>query len=163
MKSPAHLRNAVCGLVIASFLLQAIGCGTLLYPERRGQKGGRIDAGVAVMDAAWLIVFIIPGVVAFIVDYSTGAIYLPGSHHSSVSDGDIRVIHLDPKGLDNETVMKAVIRETGIPAATDLSKAEFHALKGLEDVRPRLAGLQRSGYRPSSDFLIASTHPAVAR
>jgi uncharacterized protein YceK len=55
--------------------LQLGGCGTILYPERRGQTSGRVDAGVAVMDALWCLVFIIPGVVAFIVDFGNGAIY----------------------------------------------------------------------------------------
>jgi hypothetical protein len=54
------------------------GCGTLLYPERRGQVGGRVDAGVAVMDGLWCLVFIVPGVVAFIVDFGNGAIYEGG-------------------------------------------------------------------------------------
>ena len=55
--------------------LQATACGTLLYPERRGQTTGRIDGGVAVMDGLLCLLFIVPGVVAFIVDFSDGAIY----------------------------------------------------------------------------------------
>ncbi len=51
------------------------GCGTILYPERRGHHGGRVDVGVAVMDGLWCLVFIIPGVVGFIVDFGNGAIY----------------------------------------------------------------------------------------
>lgn len=61
--------------VIAAVALQLAGCGTLLYPERRGTQGGRVDAGVAIMDGLWCLVFIVPGVVAFIVDFSDGAIY----------------------------------------------------------------------------------------
>ena len=30
----------------AILLLQILGCGTLLYPERKGQTGGQIDPGV---------------------------------------------------------------------------------------------------------------------
>ena len=58
--------------------LQVTGCGTLLYPERRGNAGGYIDTGVAVMDGLWCFVFLVPGVVAFIVDFSNGAIYEDG-------------------------------------------------------------------------------------
>jgi hypothetical protein len=61
-------------VLCVAFGLQ-VGCGTLLYPERRGQHGGYIDTGVAVMDGFWCLVFIVPGVVAFIVDFSNGAIY----------------------------------------------------------------------------------------
>jgi len=58
--------------------LQLGGCGTILYPERRGQTGGHVDVGVAVMDGVWCLVFLIPGVVAFIVDFGNGAIYESG-------------------------------------------------------------------------------------
>jgi hypothetical protein len=63
----------------AAIGLPLVGCGTILYPERRGQSGGRVDTGVAVMDGLWLLCFIIPGVVFYIVDFSNGAIYESGS------------------------------------------------------------------------------------
>jgi hypothetical protein len=53
------------------------GCGTILYPERRGQPVGRLDWGVVLLDGLGLLLFFIPGVVAFAVDFATGAIYLP--------------------------------------------------------------------------------------
>jgi hypothetical protein len=53
------------------------GCGTVLHPERRGQPAGRLDWGVVVLDAVGLLFFFIPGIIAFAVDFSTGAIYLP--------------------------------------------------------------------------------------
>jgi hypothetical protein len=56
----------------------AVGCGTLLHSERCGQPhGGRIDWKVAALDGLGLILFFVPGVIAFVVDFSTGAIYLP--------------------------------------------------------------------------------------
>jgi hypothetical protein len=63
--------------LLATLGLQ-VGCGTILYPERRGQTSGHVDTGVAVMDGLWCLVFIIPGVVAFIVDFGNGAIYEGG-------------------------------------------------------------------------------------
>tara|TARA_R110000824_G_scaffold251955_2_gene440584 strand:- start:2991 stop:3428 length:438 start_codon:yes stop_codon:yes gene_type:complete len=62
------------------------GCGTLLYPERKGQSGGRIDPSVAILDGIGLLLFLIPGLVAFAVDFSNGTIYLPGTKHSSNLD-----------------------------------------------------------------------------
>ena len=56
----------------------AVGCGTLLHTERCGRPhGGRIDWKVAALDGLGLILFFVPGVIAFVVDFSTGAIYLP--------------------------------------------------------------------------------------
>src|SRR3954470_15637777 len=55
------------------------GCGTILYPERRYQPHGEVDLKVVAMDTLGLLLFFIPGVIAFAVDFTTGAIYLPPS------------------------------------------------------------------------------------
>ncbi len=54
------------------------GCGTLMHPERRDQvHTNQIDWRVAALDGLGLILFFVPGVAAFAVDFYTGAIYLP--------------------------------------------------------------------------------------
>jgi hypothetical protein len=69
-----------------------LGCGYLLYPERRGTQSGTIDSGTMVMDLLWLLPGIIPGVVALIVDFSSGAIYVRGRTALRISpDGRIAV------------------------------------------------------------------------
>jgi len=65
--------------VIFLTVFQVTACGTILYPERRNQAATRIDVGVALLDGFWLLVGIIPGIIAYAVDFSTGAIYLPDS------------------------------------------------------------------------------------
>lgn len=55
------------------------GCGTILYPERRGQPAGPFDWRIVALDAVGLLFFFVPGVVAFAVDFATGAIYLPAA------------------------------------------------------------------------------------
>jgi hypothetical protein len=55
----------------------SIGCGYFLYPERRGNRSV-VDAGTLVMDLLWLLPGLIPGVVALVVDFSSGAIYVRG-------------------------------------------------------------------------------------
>jgi hypothetical protein len=67
--------------VTAALTAPVAGCGTILYPERRGQTSGHVDVGVAVMDGLWLLMFIVPGVVAFIVDFGNGTVYEPGGGH----------------------------------------------------------------------------------
>lgn len=147
MNTQTMMRGAVCWTLAVLFLMQSIGCGTMFYPERRGQKFGRIDAGVAVMDAAWLIVFIIPGVIAFAVDYSTGCIYLPGGQKTELEDGGVKVMRMDPAQMDDESVREAVIRETGIPATTDFTMADVYVMDG-KGFRAMLAGAEAPGSKP---------------
>ncbi|MEM5516107.1 hypothetical protein WNY37_04050 [Henriciella sp. AS95] len=61
-------------------------CGTLLYPERRGQTGGRLDTAVVILDGLGLLLFLVPGLIAFAVDFGSGAIYLPGGRRADASD-----------------------------------------------------------------------------
>ena len=62
---------------LAPLLLLLVGCGSLLFPDRRGQGRGDVDPNVALMDGFLLLFYVFPGVIAFVVDYSTGALYLP--------------------------------------------------------------------------------------
>ncbi|WP_291063972.1 hypothetical protein [Hyphomonas sp.] len=65
------------GLTLAAVSLSA--CGTIMYPERKGQIDGKIDTTVAILDGIGLLLFLVPGVIAFAVDFSNGTIYLPGT------------------------------------------------------------------------------------
>jgi hypothetical protein len=56
----------------------SVGCGYLLHPERRGLQSGVIDGATMVMDCLWLLAGIVPGVVALVVDFSSGGIYATG-------------------------------------------------------------------------------------
>lgn len=78
--------KAIAGAGAAVLLLQATGCGTILYPERRGQPTGQYDTDVVILDGLGLFVGIIPGVIAFAVDLTTGAIYLPEGGKSRASE-----------------------------------------------------------------------------
>ena len=120
-------------------ITQLAGCGTLLYPERRGQRGGgRIDGGVAVMDGVGLLLFIVPGLVAFIVDFSTGAIYLPGSSRSSLDLKDMKVAKFDPSHYTNETLEGIVKRETGFTVKLNQPGLKVVKLKDKEDLKKNL-------------------------
>src|SRR4051812_12087866 len=56
----------------------AAGCGTLIHPERRyAPNDGNLDWGIFALDTLGLLLFFLPGVIAFAVDFTTGAIYLP--------------------------------------------------------------------------------------
>ena len=68
---------AVIALVALS--VAAVQCGYIMYPERRGQESGEIDMEVFILDCLWFLGGVIPGIIALAVDYSSGAIYKPGT------------------------------------------------------------------------------------
>ena len=65
-------------VLLLSTLLVLAGCGTLLHPERQQQPhSGRLDPNILILDGIGLLFFVVPGLVAFGIDFYTGAIYLP--------------------------------------------------------------------------------------
>lgn len=106
-------------LIVLAIMLWTTSCGTILYPERRGQPAGKIDVGVAVLDGIGLLVFLVPGVIAFAVDFATGAIYLPPSSSSQLEINpsnlqDTKIIKTGPTALTRfeiETLVKEEIRQ----------------------------------------------------
>ena len=72
-------KNRLLVLVVTVvFAFTTWGCGSLIYPERIGAtNSNKIDPTVALMDAFWLLIGIVPGVVAFAVDFYNGAIFYP--------------------------------------------------------------------------------------
>jgi hypothetical protein len=85
-------------------LLVHTACGTLFYPERHGRRSGRVDPAVLLLDGALLFFFVIPGLVAFAIDFYTGGIYM--------TDGRGRAlrIEVDPAELTDARV-EAILRE----------------------------------------------------
>lgn len=80
--------RSVIALALSLNLIAVSGCGYLLYPERHGQTGSRIDPLVAAMDAGLLLLYVIPGIVAFAVDFTNGTIYIPPDGESAI-DGHL--------------------------------------------------------------------------
>src|SRR4030042_1670528 len=135
---PKRTILAVLGVVISAVLMMELaGCGTILYPERKGQKDGRIDPGIAVLDGLGLLFFIIPGVIAFAVDFTTGAIYLPGGPRKSsifLEDEKMIVVRVNPKELSEEVIKDVVSRETGSQARFDLSHVDLQVLDNPQEI-----------------------------
>lgn len=76
------MKPVVATAFSALLVFELAGCGTIIYPERRGQAGGKIDPAVVIMDGIGLLFWVIPGLVAFAVDFATGAIYSPSGRFS---------------------------------------------------------------------------------
>jgi len=142
------LVNALRLFVCAVFTVQLIGCGTLMYPERRGQRGGRVDVGVAVLDGIGLLFFIIPGVIAFCVDFSNGTIYLP--EHSmivrtSLNTNEYRAIKFDPKHTSMASIEKIIKDQTGAEVKLDQDDVKVTKLASVNDMLVQFAKARTAG------------------
>lgn len=136
-----RLTKFVVPALIATIAFYSVSCGTILYPERRGQPRGIIDPGVLLLDAVGLVFFIVPGLVAFAVDFSTGAIYYPppppasdpGSGaplptpYSQSQTGQKHLVKVDvPKEeLTQAKIEQVVSEKTGLPVT--LRPGQFRA------------------------------------
>lgn len=77
-----RLKALASVLLTTTLVTQLTACGTIFYPERRGQISGEIDPGVAILNGIGLLFYVIPGLVAFAVDFTTGAIYFPDERYT---------------------------------------------------------------------------------
>lgn len=108
MKS--HLTLSV---LILTSLLHLTSCGVLLYPERQGQARGRIDPAVAILDGIGVVLFVIPGLLAFLIDFHQGTIYLPSSHGSNqTQDTAPQIIKVEGK-MDQKDIETIIGHATG--------------------------------------------------
>jgi len=133
-------RNTIKVATMMVVTLHLSACGTILYPERKGQVSGRIDAGVAALNGIGLLFFIVPGVIAFAVDFSNGTIYLPNSA-AAEGDSDVRVVNTG-KNLTPDQLQELISAEVGAPV--DLSQAQVTAEKAPDQasIGPRLSELR---------------------
>jgi hypothetical protein len=127
----------------AIFLVQILGCGTLIYPDRKGQTGGQVDPAIALLDAAGLLLFIIPGVIAFAVDFSTGAIYFPPGKSQKAgapaARDKIAVIKLNPQDLNIATLEQTLRDQTGLNIRLTSPDVQICRLDGYTSLQARLA------------------------
>ncbi|MBG6291387.1 MULTISPECIES: polyribonucleotide nucleotidyltransferase [Pseudomonas] len=101
-----------CAVLSAALFSQLTACGTLFYPDRRGQIDGRIDPAIVAFDAIGLLFYVIPGLIAFGVDFATGAIYLPDAKYSVAPEKLKDAVGED--GTVDKAKLKAILeRETG--------------------------------------------------
>ncbi|WMC12397.1 hypothetical protein PU634_08540 [Oceanimonas pelagia] len=100
----ARFKQKTLALALAGIITtQLAACGTIFYPERKGQRSGRIDPVVAIANGVGLLFFLVPGVIAFAVDFSNGTIYLPGGRAEHPPE-------LTPEGI-NRTLYAATGQE----------------------------------------------------
>jgi hypothetical protein len=119
------------GSVALVLVFQFTGCGTILHPERKGQRAGRMDAGIVLLDAIGLLFFLVPGVIAFAVDFNNGTIYLPSS---VLGSNQLREVPFDPKHTDLAGIEKIVKDQTGQSVKLTQSNMQVSRLKSHQDL-----------------------------
>ena len=111
-----------------------------MYPERRGQRGGSLDAGVAVLDGIGLLFGIIPGVIAFAVDFSNGTIYLPERMRVGLLDfKNIKEVKFDPKYTSLASIERIIKDQTGCEVKFGQDNIRLSKLKSLNDMMVQFA------------------------
>ncbi len=141
----------LCSIVVfITLIFQTISCGTILYPERRSSPstngfdpaGRKIDIAVAFLDAVCLVFYVVPGIVAFAVDFATGAIYLPKDKSASAAAKETNdlVIHVPPGEINQETIKKIVFQETGMTINFDDATLKTFKMEGQKAAGFLMAG-----------------------
>ena len=131
------LKRTLVLLLAISLGLSTISCGTLLHPERIGQRStGRLDTSIVVLNSVGLLLFFIPGLIAFGVDFYNGTIYLPPDCHTqgnsvpSLSENETvrgqspggqewNTIRVNPKEMNARRIEAIVREQTGQPVTID--------------------------------------------
>jgi hypothetical protein len=108
-------KRLIASVVTGVFLTQLVACGTIMYPERKGQRDGRLDPSIVILDAVGLLFFIVPGVIAFAMDFNNGTIYLPGGKHGDISSSEAsaKMVYLGDKINDPAVVAKVLGEASG--------------------------------------------------
>ncbi|SDM58975.1 hypothetical protein SAMN05192555_11555 [Franzmannia pantelleriensis] len=131
------VRRWLVRLAVVATALALAGCGTLLHPERKGQASGDIDPRIALANGVGLLFFIIPGVVAYAVDFSNGTIYLPSGHTQAQVDS----VSFEEE-LDIATLELMLAEHLGKPVELD---HELLLAERVESLDEALALVRMSG------------------
>jgi hypothetical protein len=147
------LGKVLAGVLIVS---QLMGCGTIFHGDRVGQKGGgNVDVGIVIADAVGVLFFVVPGVIAFVVDFSDGAIYLP-RHGRRDSDNSFNMkdavkISFNAKNCTMADIEKAVKGETGCDVNLGRTGVQVYAFDSLKDLNANYAM-----YLPGRNIVLSS-------
>lgn len=105
MRIPSRL---IGGALVAALLTQLTACGTVFYPDRRGQIDGKIDPGILALDIVGLVFYVIPGLIALGVDFATGAIYYSEGEMAQVAPEKLRPA-LNADGTVDRVKLQAIL------------------------------------------------------
>ena len=105
--------RVIGGVVVAALLSPLTACGSIFFPDRRGQIDGKIDPMIAVLDAVGLLFYVIPGLIAFGVDFATGAIYFPPGKTAHIAPEKLHEAIGEDGKVDNTKLQAILESELG--------------------------------------------------
>jgi hypothetical protein len=125
-------------LALAFFTFSTVGCGYILYPERRnaGARSGQIDVVVVVMDILWLIPGILPGVFALVWDGIHGSWYATGSAPLMMQKSQPRPLHMVAA---RPVTLRGVDARSNVSVKLEDAAGRTHLLKTAPDARGHLS------------------------
>jgi hypothetical protein len=161
MRLSISRRRFICTAMLGG-LCSVAGCGTILYPERRGQRGGTLDTGVVILDGLGLLLFFVPGVIAFAVDFATGAIYLPEGEGTPLSKSErprrFETIEVPPSQLSRPQIAEAVSRHTGREIQLKEGEYQTTRLQKIDQFWPAMNDLAAAHQpKPAEEVLRAQS------
>lgn len=128
--------NLFCAQSGAAILVcSSSGCGMIFHPERRGQPHSHhIDWQVAALDGLGLLLFFVPGVIAFAVDFYTGTIYLPHHEvHPHYSSTDLQRLSLPEGNRSVPEIERVVSNHLQQPIDLQTDEARVSELAGMDE------------------------------
>jgi hypothetical protein len=123
--------------LVFGLIFQLAGCGTILHPERKGQVSGQIDPKIAIFDAIGLLFFLIPGVIAFAVDFSNGTIYLPGGRRASLTPEEMKSVQHENQ-LDKAELIGLLQQKGILDKSISVNAVQFKKLDSVAQVENHL-------------------------
>ena len=156
-------RVLLLSAVSATAAVYSAGCGTVLHPERRGQPAGDLDWKIVALNGLGLLLFFVPGVIAFAVDFNNGTIYLPPGHYGATGNenrptretantsrqeqnrrpAELVEVRIPPEKLTREQIETVVSSHTGQPvelAPGRFTTSELPSIDGFWTAHDSLAG-----------------------
>lgn len=124
------IKKSIALLLVGGFAIQLAACGTIMHPERKGQKSGQLDTSIVALDAVGLLFFFVPGIIAFAVDFNNGTIYLPGGS-ASTNSGEVNVVNIEGD-ITDEKIERLIQEETG--KSVRLDGNEIHSSKKVTTI-----------------------------
>ena len=125
-------------LVLLVMVAQTLQCGFILYPERRTRGPlpadlRKVDATVLVFDCIWFIPgIIIGGIIALVVDFTTGCIYESGSS-MNIHSGDRMAFRIKGRAPADANVEVVLQQRSGDKKIAKLLEHKFSVGEETKD------------------------------